>query len=130
MQTNQNNLTELNNVLFETLRGVKDGTVDNAKAETITKVSNSIISNAKAQLQALKAVKGLKLKTDVFGGQDSEVLTIEETPQQTKPRKKDLFDLKAEYAQSLGFKTMGQALVSMTKTDFENGFDAWNSNQQ
>ena len=53
-----NNLDELNKVLFETLRGVKDGAVEVKKAETIVGLGNSIINNAKVQLSAYKLSGG------------------------------------------------------------------------
>lgn len=42
-----NDLNRLNEVLFETLEGVKDGSVDEKKAQTIVNIGNSIVNNAK-----------------------------------------------------------------------------------
>lgn len=131
----KNDLNELNSVLFDTLRGVKEGTMDTQKAVAISKVGASIINNAKTQLLAFKLVKGVKLNVEVLGGKVSDMhmpnpaASLGEGIVINKPKvsmsKKDLVTLKTEYAASLGFSTLGKALVSMSKMDFNTGFNEW-----
>ncbi len=111
----KNDLNELNSVLFDTLRGVKEGSIDDAKATSIAKISNSIISNAKTQLAAVKMVKGTSLKTEVFGEVSSKALGPGE----------DVFEMKLTYAKYLGFQNVAEAISTEGKTNFNNGFKDW-----
>lgn len=111
----KNDLNELNSVLFDTLRGVKDGSIDDEQAASIAKVSNSIISNAKTQLTAAKMFKGATLKTEVFGEIASRALKSAE----------DVFEMKLEYAKYLGFQNVGEAISKEGKADFNDGFNQW-----
>jgi|GEM_PF-2456274 len=52
-----NNLNELNSILFETLRGVQDGTIDAQRANAVQSLGNTIINGAKTLLQAHKQSK-------------------------------------------------------------------------
>ncbi len=111
----KNDLNELNSVLFDTLRGVKDGSVDDAKATSIAKISNSIISNAKTQLAAVKMVKGTVFKTEVFGEVASKAIGPGE----------DVFEMKLTYAKYLGYQNVAEAISKEGKIDFNNGFNDW-----
>ena len=107
----KNNLNELNDILFETLRGVKDDKVSEKKAKSITEVSNSIINNAKAQLSAYKLTKGHAFK-DTFGSPKREL-------------KGDTYEQKNEFAMIKGYSSVTDAISKMGKSDFENNFKDW-----
>lgn len=107
-----NNLTQLNNVLFETLRGVKDGTIDDKKAQTVTNIANSIISNTKTQLQAYKLTKGIAFR-DEFG-----------KPSKSLQMSDDVYEQKSEFAIFKGYKNVSQAIAEMG-AGFEIEFKKW-----
>jgi hypothetical protein len=109
----ENNLTELNKILFETLRGVEKGSISNEKSQAITNVSNSIINNAKTQLNAFKLTKGVAFK-DTFGGIPKITL-----------KSGDIYEQKSEFALSRSFKNVSEAITEMGKSNFENQFKSW-----
>ena len=94
---NQNDLLELNTILFDTLRGVKDGTIKNKKAETITRVDSAIISTNKVQLQAYKLTKGVAYK-ETFG-----------RPSNSALESGDQYEQMNEYAMIKGYKSVSNA---------------------
>ncbi len=53
-----NDITALRAILFETLRGVKDGTVELDKARTISDISARLIETAKVEVGYLRATGG------------------------------------------------------------------------
>lgn len=53
-----NDITALRAILFETLRGVKDGTVELDKARTISDISARLIETAKVEVNYLRATGG------------------------------------------------------------------------
>jgi len=56
---NQNNdINGLREILFETLRGIKDGTVDGDKAKAINQTASVIIDTAKVEVSAMKIAGG------------------------------------------------------------------------
>lgn len=112
-----NNLNELNDILFDTLRGVKSGEIDEKKALAITKVSASIINNGKLQLTAAKFVKGGSIKTGVFGE-----ISAKETSKNLPEG--DLYTKKLEYALSMGYANISQAINELGKNGFEQKFKA------
>lgn len=48
------NITDLRGTLFETLKGIKDGSIDLDKARAINEVSKTIIDTAKVEVDYLK----------------------------------------------------------------------------
>lgn len=111
----ENNLNELNNILFDTLRGLQDGSVDSKKATAITNVGNSIINNAKTQLSAFKATGGIAYQQNF---------------KQLRPPKEsvkvaDLYTQKTEFSRSQGFESITEAIGKMGKAKFENEFKTW-----
>ena len=118
MSSNLNNLTELNNILFDTLRGVKDGKVEPSKAEAISKISASVVNNAKVMLQAVKIVEGMSLDTNVFGGSIKNNLLKDYNED-------DLHQIKLKYAADKGYKSLGEALVTLGKEGFDSQLNDW-----
>ncbi len=110
-----NDLNELNSILFQTLRGVRDGEIDSKKAQSITAVSTNIINNAKVQLHAYKATRG-KVGSGIFG---TTMPAIEEGA-----RNKDQYGQMMEFALQLGYKSVAQAMEKMGKAKFEKAFHA------
>ena len=55
----QNKIEDLRNHLFETIEGLKDGSIDNAKAKSITNAAQSIINSAKVEVEFIKALGGI-----------------------------------------------------------------------
>lgn len=113
MSNENNNLTELNNILFETLKGVKDGSIEDKKATSLTNIANSIINNTKTQLQAYKLTKGMAFREE-FG----------KAPKTLKASG-DTYDQKHEFAIFKGYENVTEAIGKMGKSDFENEFKEW-----
>jgi len=55
-QNEKDTFKEMRSILFETLRGVKDGTIDDEKAKTISSVSQTLINSAKVEIDYIKTV--------------------------------------------------------------------------
>lgn len=53
-----NDVTELRAVLFETMRGLKDGNVDVERAKAINDTAQTIINSAKVEVDYVKASGG------------------------------------------------------------------------
>lgn len=110
----KNNLNELNEVLFETLRDVKADKVDPKKAQTITNVANSIISNAKVQLSAYKLTNGVAYK-DTFG----------KLPLGQKSKSKDKHTLMNDFALLKGYKSVTDGMAKLGQNEFKIQFNKW-----
>lgn len=134
-----NNLTELNNILFDTLRGLKDGSIDKSKTKEITNVSNTIINNAKTQLEAFKLTKSKEtLSSFSLSSSESNVEKLEvntvgfdtkktEFVKQKKPllNKKDTYSQKHDFSIISGYGSVGEALSKIGKKAFEDEFNSW-----
>jgi len=57
MVEKENNFTEMRNLLFDSIRGIIDGTVDVNKAKAVSTVSQTIINSVKVELDYRKLVK-------------------------------------------------------------------------
>lgn len=115
-----NNLSELNNILFTTLRGVEQGTVDEKKAQTIANLGNTIISNAKTQLQGYKLTGGRTSITALPSNTEEpgkEVKKIE-LPKHT-------YDRQMMYVEEIGYKSPADAISKLGKHEFLKQFHAW-----
>jgi len=55
---NRETIEDLRAVLFATLRGVKDGSIDLDRARTINEIGRSITETAKVEVEYLKAIGG------------------------------------------------------------------------
>jgi hypothetical protein len=56
--SSNNDITALRAALFETLRGVRDGTVDLDKARAINELSKTLVDTAKVEVDYLRATGG------------------------------------------------------------------------
>ena len=111
-----NNLSELNDILFDTLRGIKDGKIPAEQAHAIIGVSNNIINNAKTQLQAYKLTNG-KVGVQTFIGLPG--------PSEAILQSKDRFLQMNEFALLKGHHSITDAMSKMGKAKFEQEFSNW-----
>jgi hypothetical protein len=107
-----NDLNGLNEILFDTLRGLQKGDVDEKKATAITNVANSIINNCKTQLTAYKLSKG-KAYRENFG----------KLPEGKKEG--DTYEMKNDFALHMGYKNVTHAMDKMGKNEFKSQFNEW-----
>lgn len=85
------NAAQLNQFLFETLQGVKDGTVDAEKAKSITGIAQTMINNARAEIDFLKA--NGSVNSAYFAKPSPPALTNQEQPNpaaQTQPETRQI----------------------------------------
>lgn len=113
-----NDLNRLNEVLFETLEGVKDGSVDEKKAQTIVNIGNSIVNNAKIQLSAFK-ITGGKTGMSLMSKNDDPTLRI--INKEDVGRSKAAYDFSAE----LGYKSVAEAIAVLGKYEFNKKLDKY-----
>jgi hypothetical protein len=85
--SNDNTITGLRDIMFKTLRGIQDGTVDVDKAKAINDTAQTIINSAKVEVEFLKAT-GSPASTGFIGG-DNKMKEITNTPTGTKVVEKD-----------------------------------------
>lgn len=52
--TEKNNFSEMRSILFDTLRGVKEGTISPDKAKAVSQTAQTIINTVKPELDFLK----------------------------------------------------------------------------
>jgi len=125
----QNNLSELNEILFNTLRKLENKEIDLDQARAVSNMGNTIINNAKVQLDAYKLTGG-KTGTHLFGPNDNHghqaIAEQNEGPKTKKIRlPHNTYDRQELYAVSLGYKSPGAAIAELGKDDFILGFGAW-----
>jgi len=99
-----NNLNDLTNILFDTLRGVQDGTVETEKAKNVTSIANAITANAKVQLDAHR-LAGTTPPSNLSDG-----LTLQKVTDQA-----------TSYALSLGYDSVRSAIAQIGTEDFKTG---------
>ncbi|WP_421811730.1 hypothetical protein [Flagellimonas sp.] len=107
------NLNDLNDVLFETLEGVKSGKIPVTNAQTIVNIGNTIISNARVQLHAFKLTQG---KTNISLISPNKDNTVSIPEKGVNKRSKAALD----FAKDKGYKNVAEAIVDMGKTEFDN----------
>ena len=107
-----NDLNELNSILFDTLRGVKDGTIETMKANVVVGISNALVNNAKVQIQAIK-LTGSKKPTRFLG--------VQAGPEITEDRHQNM----TIYAKKMGYDSVTEAINNEGKDDFVNSFEQW-----
>ena len=127
----ENNLNEVNNVLFETLRGLKDGKVDPKTAHAMVSVSNSIQGNIKTQLAAVKML-GNTLMPESLGLERTQNAVSQ--PKQIKSaeavNQKQIEAVKPEvnennYALHLGYLSQFDAISHLGEIKFTKMYEAW-----
>jgi hypothetical protein len=72
-----NDITELRTHLFDTLRGLKDGSVDVDKAKAVSQIADTIIDTAKVEVDFMRVAGGAGTG---FIALDGEAPKISKTP--------------------------------------------------
>lgn len=72
-----NDITELRTHLFDTLRGLKDGSVDVEKAKAVSLIADTIIDTAKVEVDYMRVAGG---NGTGFIAQDGSAPQISKTP--------------------------------------------------
>lgn len=125
-QKPQNNLKELNDVFFDTMRGLIDGSVDDKKANTVATLGTAIINNAKVQLQGYKLTNG---RTNISALPQGEQVPVKKQQLNSTPirisKKED--EAQLQYARSLGYENAAEAIVTLPKGKFLADFNTWYS---
>lgn len=107
-------LNDLNDILFETLEGLKSGNTNEKQAQIVVNVGNAIINNAKIQLQAFKLTGGITgislLETDPNA-------TFAPIPEKLNGRSAAVL----RYAKEKGYKNVAEAIAVMGKQKFDQG---------
>lgn len=85
-----NDIQSLRDIMFTTLRGIQDGTVDVEKARAINNTAQTIINTAKVEVDFLNATGGhASAATGFIGGGNNKMKEITNTPTGTKVVEKD-----------------------------------------
>lgn len=108
----ENNLTELNAMLFETFRDLKEDKIEPKKATGLTNVANTIINNTKLQLAVYKLTSGNAYQ-DIFVRPTKTLMST------------DVYEQKSEFSIFKGFKSVAAAMGKMGNANFENEFKTW-----
>ncbi|WP_438423092.1 hypothetical protein [Aquimarina macrocephali] len=108
-----NDLPELNAVLFDTLRGLNNGSIEESKAKAIVKVTDGIAKVAKIQLDAFKMTGGASPVPAVLGNE------MKIHPQIGSP---DRHTQMTQFAVKLGYKNVTTAIRDMGKGEFDKQF--------
>lgn len=115
-----NNLNELNAILFDTLRGVEKGSIDEKKANSVIGLSNAIINGAKVQLNALKAAGRKNIAPEFFSieAKASGPKTVD-LGEMDKHKQMLMFSLEK------GYDNVAAAMASLGKDNFNKEFESW-----
>lgn len=111
------NIIDLNAKLFDTIEKLEKGEMDVKHAQAIVNVSNAISNNAKLMLSAAKLSKNPSISNQLFG--EKKLKEIEA---------QDLYERKADYAFSLGLKSIGHAYEKLGRENFERNFKEYSNN--
>ncbi|MEI6865505.1 hypothetical protein [Flavicella sp.] len=109
-----NTLNTLTDRLFETLTGIKDGSITIENAKAVNDISSTIISGAKVQLDAMKLMKKSAKLPAIIG--------ITGSVEIIKGDKKDLYEQKVAFANQLGYDSYSAAISTLNKDVFEKRF--------
>jgi hypothetical protein len=71
MTDNKNGIDDLRALLFETLRGVKGGTISIERGKAVGELTQVIVNTAKIEVEFIKATKG-RAKASAFFPAESE----------------------------------------------------------
>lgn len=108
----QNNLETLNETLFETLNAIKNDQIELKKANAIVGVSQAIIKNVTLQMSAYK----------FLGNQIEAPKSITEKKVFLKISSNDGHTKKSEFAKSLGYDNVVEAIGALGSVKFNQKF--------
>ena len=83
-----NDIEGLREIMFKTLRGIQDGSVDIDKAKAMNDMAQTIINSAKTEIEFIKVTGQTAAATSFLAGKDS-TKQITNTPTGTKVTEKD-----------------------------------------
>lgn len=120
----QNTLNALNEILFDNLRKLDSGEIDDKKAFAVSQISNTIISNAKTQLAAYKMTSNIAHISSFAESSEENIIKIEK-PRQVEQKKIDNalvtesdYDSKCRFAAERGFVNLAECIACMGKNTF------------
>lgn len=119
---NSNNLNELNEVLFNTLRGVVSGEIEEKKAQTIANIGSTIINNAKTQLHGYKLTGG---KTGVNALPPVSVERLAEGSVAPSGTPKSKYDQQQDYVKHMKYKSIAEGMAQEGKEVFLKNVDTY-----
>ena len=108
----KNNIDTVNEALFDTLKKLQTGDIKIENAKAIVEVSTAIAKNSSLQLQAFKLTKG---KTEA-------PKTLLEGKVYATSKNGDTHSQKTEFAQSLGYKGVVEAIEDLGSYKFNQQF--------
>ncbi len=122
-KTNSNDLNELSNILFDTLRGVVSKEVPAEQAKVISNMGNTIIANAKVQLEAYRQTKG-GFKPSFIALDESETKPVL-LPKTSEQFKFTITPGLKEYVQFKKYLSIEEAMVVEGKEQLILNAEAW-----
>lgn len=105
------NILELNQKLYQTLEGLESGKIDTKKADSIVNVANAITNNTKLLLNVAKASKSQNMAALLLGAETANEIEF-----------RDVYEQKTEFALSIGYDNLSDALGKLGKDEFEKRF--------
>lgn len=111
-----NTINTLTDTLFNLMSDLKSKNIDPAIAKEMNSTASNILQAGKLQIETLKLMKTKKNIPTFLGVEGTEKLI------EAAKVKKDLYDQKVEFAQSLGYDGYSAAISAMKKEDFERRF--------
>lgn len=87
--SNDNTIKGLRDIMFDTLRGVKNGSIDIDKAKAINDTAQTIINSAKVEVDFMKVTGHAGVATGFISGGVEASKQITNTPTGTKVVEKD-----------------------------------------
>jgi len=111
-----NDFNTLNETLFQLLNDVKEGRVDEKKAQTMVNIGNALANNAKIQMAAFKLTNG---KTGM------PMLSRNADPKMTLVTGSSRSHAVTEVAVQNGYKNVAEAVAVMGKDKFNKAVDKY-----
>jgi len=129
-QEPQNDLQELNSILFNTLRNLEGGSIELDHAKGVANLGNTIINNAKAQLDAYKLTNGRTKMTLMPDAEKQYPVQVQAPPKDKKLKKlpTNTYDRQMLFAEEKGYKSPAMAIMDMGKHNFTETYTKWEEN--
>lgn len=135
----ENNITTFTGNLVDLFNGIKDGSIDTAKAKALNATANNILQSAKIQSDLVRSMKGAVtpppfLRVITLEGTPDPILPAPSLPPQKTPETpklnpthqfkfpKQVLDQKLEFANHKKCKGYSEAISKFGQTEFEKMF--------
>ena len=128
MEKKQNTLNALNEILFDNLRKLDSGEIDDKKAFAVSQLSNTIISNAKTQLAAYKMTGNIATISSITDNVANDVPKLNAAKEAEKKRvdaslvTEGDYAAKTRFATERGFVNLAECIACMGKVNFLKEF--------